>query len=278
MASASGAEISHNFSLPSMKNWSSAVQPLLKKYKGKPHPLEYKNLYQLLVMVVLSAQDSDKNINTRAPELFKSFPNMTALANANEDTLAPFLRSIRNGRNKAKWLMGIAQTLKTDKNIPLTQETLTKLPGIGRKSANVIMREAKVPAEGVIVDLHVVRVAPRLGIAQGEDPKKLEQQIMDVIPQKDWGEIGMAISFLGREICRPKDPMHSECPMNSVCDLYAQVKSGKAQSPAKKATLKKIAAAKEETKVLKKVAVKKSAPAKKITKKVVKKKSAKKKK
>src|ERR1044072_2090485 len=154
-----------------MKNWSSAFQPLIKKYKGKPHPLEYKNLYQLLVMVVLSAQDSDKNINNRAPELFKSFPNMAALANANEDTLAPFLRSIRNGRNKAKWLMGIAQTLKTDKNIPLTQEELTRLPGIGRKSANVIMREAKVKAEGVIVDLHVVRVAPRIGVTKKTDPK-----------------------------------------------------------------------------------------------------------
>lgn len=240
-----------------MHDWSKEVLPLLKKYKGKPHPLEYKNLYQLLVMVVLSAQDSDKNINNRAPELFKSFPNMTALANANEDTLAPFLRSIRNGRNKAKWLMGIAQSLKSDKNIPLNQEELTKLSGIGRKSANVIMREAKVKAEGVIVDLHVVRVAPRLGIAQGEDPKKLEQQIMDVIPQKDWGEIGMAISFLGREICRPKDPLHSECPMNLVCDFYAQVKSGKVQSPAKKATLKKLAAAKKETKAVKKTPAKK---------------------
>lgn len=215
-------------------DWSAAVKPLLKKYAGKPHPLEYKNLYQLLVMVVLSAQDSDKNINNRAPELFRSFPNMQALANANEDTLAPFLRSIRNGRNKAKWLMGIAGQLKSDKNIPLTQEELTKLPGIGRKSANVIMREAKVKAEGVIVDLHVVRVAPRLGIATGTDPKKIEQQIMDAVPQKDWGEIGMAISFLGREICRPKNPLHAECPMNSVCEYFAQLKkNGKPGASAK---------------------------------------------
>jgi len=248
-----------------MKDWSKDVQPLLKKYKGKPHPLEYKNLYQLLVMVVLSAQDSDKNINNRAPELFKVYPNMEALSNATEETLAPFLRSIRSGRNKGNWLVRIAQAIRHDKNIPLTQEELTKLPGIGRKSANVIMREAKVKAEGVIVDLHVVRVAPRLGITKSGDPKKIEQDIMAVIPQKDWGEIGMAISFLGREICRPKDPLHSECPMNAVCDFYAQVKSGKVESPKKKATLKKIEAVKKTVvkKVAKKTVAKKPAKKKK---------------
>lgn len=251
----------------SKHDWTSDVQPLLKKYADKPHPLEYKNLYQLLVMVVLSAQDSDKNINTRTPELFKVYPNMQALSNASEETLAPFLRSIRSGRNKGNWLVRIAQAIKNDKNIPLTQEELTKLPGIGRKSANVIMREAKVKAEGVIVDLHVVRVAPRLGITKNEDPKKIETDIMAVIPQKDWGEIGMAISFLGREICRPKDPLHSECPMNSVCDLYAQVKSGKVQSPAKKATLKKIAATKKEITAVKKTPAKKKVAKKPASKK-----------
>ena len=245
----------------SKHDWSTAFKPLIKKYAGKPHPLEYKNLYQLLVMVVLSAQDSDKNINNRAPELFKSFPNMEALSNANEDTLAPFLRSIRNGRNKAKWLMGIAQKIKTDKNIPLTMEGLTALSGIGRKSANVIMREMKIPAEGVIVDLHVVRVAPRIGITKNSDPKKIEEDIMNALPKTQWGEAGMAISFLGREICRPKDPLHSQCVMNSVCEFYAQVKSGKIKSPAKKSTLKKIAEAKVAPK--KPSAKKKAAPKKK---------------
>jgi endonuclease III len=99
-------------------------------------------------------------------------------------------------------------------------DELTALPGIGRKSANVIMRESGVKAEGIIVDLHVVRVAPRLGIATGTDPKKIEKQIMDVLDPKDWGEAGMAISFLGRETCRPKNPKHSECVMKDVCAYY----------------------------------------------------------
>ncbi|MBX9852650.1 MAG: hypothetical protein K2X86_12970, partial [Cytophagaceae bacterium] len=110
--------------------------------------------------------------------------------------------------------------IKDDKKIPLTLNELTELPGIGRKSANVIMREAGVKAEGVIVDLHVVRVAPRIGIATGTDPKKIEKQIMEAIPQKDWGEVGMAISFLGRETCRPTHPKHHECVMKKHCEYY----------------------------------------------------------
>ncbi|HRH59593.1 MAG TPA: endonuclease III [Chitinophagaceae bacterium] len=199
-------------------NWSEAIKPLLKKYKSKKHPLNYENVYQLLVMVVLSAQDSDKNINQLAPKLFEAFPNMQALAKATPETLTPFISKVRNFGNKTKWLLQIAQTVKADKNIPLTQEELTLLPGIGRKSANVILRESGKPAEGVIVDLHVVRVAPRLGIATGEDPKKIEKQIMETLPQKDW-DAGMAMSFLGREICRPQ-PKCEGCLMNTVCEYY----------------------------------------------------------
>jgi endonuclease III len=199
-------------------NWQKEIQPLLKKYKGKKHPLEYRSTYELLVMVVLSAQDSDRNINKLAPELFKVFPDMKSLAKANRESLYPLVNKIRNFGNKTKWLLELSSTIKDDKNIPLTMEGLTALPGIGRKSANVIMREAGLPAEGIIVDIHVVRVAPRLGLAQGTDPKKLEKQMMDLIAPKDWGEVGMAISFLGRETCRPTNPKHSECVMNTVCD------------------------------------------------------------
>jgi endonuclease-3 len=130
---------------------------------------------------------------------------------------------VRNFGNKAKWLIEIAKTIKEDKNIPLTHESLTALKGLGSKSANVILRETGKPAEGVIVDLHVVRVAPRLGIATGTDPKKIEKQIKEVLPQKDW-DAGMAMSFLGREICRPSNPKHAECPMKDVCAYYKEIK------------------------------------------------------
>ncbi len=206
-------------------NWAQAIKPLIKKYKGKKHPLEYKNIYQLLVMVVLSAQDSDKHIDSLAPELFNMFPDMESLSHTTPDTLFPYVGKVRNFANKTKWLTAIAKQVKKDKKIPLTMEELTALPGIGRKSANVIMREAGIKAEGVMVDLHVVRVAQRLGIATSADPKKIEQQIMEVIPQSKWGEAGMAISFLGRETCRPSHPQHEECVMSSVCEYYNQTKS-----------------------------------------------------
>ncbi len=208
--------------MPNNVDWAEAIKPLIKKYKGKKHPLEYKNIYQLLVMVVLSAQDSDRHINSLAPELFKAFPNMEALSNATPETLFPLVGKVRNFGNKTKWLSAIAKQINTDKNIPLTMEELVALPGIGRKSANVIMREAGEKAEGVMVDLHVVRVAQRLGIATSADPKKIEQQIMEVIPPSDWGETGMAISFLGREICRPTHPQHDECVMKDVCAYYKE--------------------------------------------------------
>lgn len=201
-------------------NWKKEIKPLIKKYNGKKHPLDYNNFYELIVMVVLSAQDSDRNINKIAPELFKVFPDMKALSQASTEALAPFVSKVRNFRNKTKWLLALAGTIRQDKNIPTTLEDLTALPGIGRKSANVIMREMGLPAEGIIVDLHVVRVAPRMGIAMGTDPKKIEKQMMDVLDPKDWGEAGMAISFLGREICRPSNPKHEECVMNEVCAFH----------------------------------------------------------
>jgi endonuclease-3 len=211
--------------MPSKKiNWAEEVKPLLKKYKGKKHPLEYKSIYQLVVMVVLSAQDSDRHINQVAPEFFSAFPDMESLSRANAESLHKYIGGVRNFGNKTKWLMEMSQEIKSDKKIPLTMEDLTSLPGIGRKSANVIMREAGKPAEGIIVDLHVVRVAPRIGLASGTDPKKIEKQLMEVIPEKDWGEIGMAISFLGRETCRPTNPKHSECVMNTVCEYYKSEK------------------------------------------------------
>ena len=208
--------------MPNKVNWPVAIKPLLKKYKDKKHPLEYGNVYQLLVMVILSAQDSDKNINNISTELFKAFPNMQALSNATPETLYPYIRKVRNFAKKTQWLIDMSQKIKKDSNIPLTQETLTELPGIGRKSANVIMREAGAPVEGVIVDLHVVRVAPRLGIATGTDPKKIEKQIMEALPRKLW-DAGMAMSFHGREICRPQ-PKCEICFMRKVCAFYNKSK------------------------------------------------------
>jgi endonuclease-3 len=171
-----------------------------------------------MVMVILSAQDSDANINKIAPSLFEVYPNLESLAVSNIEALMPLITKVRNFGTKASWLIEIAQILKKDSNIPTTMTELVALKGIGRKSANVIMREMKAPAEGIIADLHVIRVAPRIGIiTEAKDGNKVEKQLMEALPKEIWSEIGMAISFLGREICRPTNPKCAECPIQNDC-------------------------------------------------------------
>ena len=199
-------------------DWAPKLQPIIDLYKDKKHPLDYENLYQLMVMVILSAQDSDANINKIAPALFKEYPNLEALSTATLESLFPLLSKVRNFNTKSGWLIEIAQTLKTDSNIPTNLPELVALKGIGRKSANVIMREMKVPAEGIIADLHVIRVAPRIGVIQeAKDGNKVEKQLMEALPKTVWGEIGMAISFLGRETCRPTNPKCTQCSIQNHC-------------------------------------------------------------
>ncbi|WP_269236344.1 endonuclease III domain-containing protein [Flavobacterium flavigenum] len=208
------------------RNWEQDLKPILKKYKGKKHPLDYENTYQLLVMVVLSAQDSDANINNIAPALFAEFPTLKSLSKADLETFMPYVSKVHNHATKANWLLEIAKTIQNDKDIPLTLDGLTALKGLGRKSANVILRETGQPAEGIITDLHVIRVAPRIGIVkESKDGNKVEKQLMEVLPKKVWSEIGMAISFLGREICRPK-PKCEECVLNDICYYYLHLRKG----------------------------------------------------
>ena len=206
-------------------NWSENLKPIINQYRNRKHPLDYQNRYQLVVMVVLSAQDSDKHINELAGDFFGAYPSIRELSRATPEDLRPFLSSVRNFVNKSSWLIKLAQQVGEDENIPKTLDELVKLPGIGRKSANVIIRESGGNAEGVIVDLHVLRVAPRLGIVAQElkpRPEKVEKQIMSSVPQELWNATGMAISFLGREICRPKYPKCNICKMNTVCKYYQE--------------------------------------------------------
>jgi endonuclease-3 len=204
-------------------DWEAKLKPILKKYKDKKHPLEYQNTYQLLVMVILSAQDSDANINKIAPALFEKFPTLKSLSKTDSETLKTYISKVRNYPTKAGWLLEIAKTIQNDEDIPLTMQGLTALKGVGRKSANVIMRETNQPAEGIIADLHVIRVAPRIGIIkESKDGNKVEKDLMQVLPKSIWSEIGMAISFLGRETCRPK-PKCEECLLTDICLYYNTV-------------------------------------------------------
>ncbi len=200
-------------------DWLSHLKPLLKKYGSRPHPLEYHSTYQLVVMVVLSAQTTDNLINKIASAFFQQFPSMKHLAAAKPEELYPWIQSVRGFRKKADWLVRIAQAIGDDTNIPLTMEELIALPGIGRKSANVIIREADGTPQGIFVDLHVLRVVPRIGITAEEKPEKVEKALLEIFPKQYWHAAGMAFSYLGREVCRPTDPNCHECLLKNVCQF-----------------------------------------------------------
>ncbi|MFZ4620016.1 MAG: endonuclease III domain-containing protein [Bacteroidota bacterium] len=200
-------------------DWNTALKPLFKKYKGKKHPLAFENPYQLMVMIVMSARASDAMVNALAPAFFKKYPSFKHLAKAKPQELYPIMK-VPGFRNKAEWIIGMAKTVNELGTIPESMVELTSMKGFGRKSANVFMSQTGLTAEGVIVDLHTLRVAPRLGIAEGDDPKKVELQLMEKVEKKNWHLLGMSLTYLGRETCRPTDPKCHECVMSSYCDFF----------------------------------------------------------
>lgn len=203
------------------ENWKDNLETLIDKYKGRKHPLNYNNTYQLLIMVILSAQDSDANINNITIPFFEKYPNLESISNSNKDEITSYFTKVKNYPTKTDWIIKLAKLLKTDSNIPTNLTDLIALKGIGRKSANVILRETNQKAEGIIVDLHVIRVAPRIGLTpKYEDGNKIEKLLMQQLPYEIWNEIGMAFSFLGREVCRPTNPRCNDCPINIHCNHF----------------------------------------------------------
>ncbi len=208
------------------KNWGRILEPLIKKYENQGHPLRFENIYQLLVMVVLAAQTSDNAVNKIAPRLFERYPTLQDFAAANTAELTSYLSSIRNHRTKISWLLDMANNIGTEGDIPLSMDELLAHKGIGRKSANVILREAGQSAEGIVVDLHVIRVAKRIGLSDASTGDKVEKDLMNLLPREIWHNVGMALSFLGRDTCRPTNPRHEECPVAADCE-FCIGKSGK---------------------------------------------------
>ena len=203
------------------ENWKENLEPLIDKYKGRKHPLNYNNNYQLLIMVILSAQDSDANINNITIPFFEKFPNLESISNSNIEEITSYFTKVKNYPTKTTWIYELAKLLKTDNNIPTNLTELITLKGIRRKSANVILRETNQKTEGIIVDLHVIRVMPRIGLTpKYEDGNKIEKLLMQQLPYEIWNEIGMAFSFSGREICRPTNPKCDDCPINIHCNYF----------------------------------------------------------
>src|SRR3954447_16270136 len=215
--------------MKSARQTREILDTLETQHPGADTELHFKTPFQLLVATILSAQSTDVRVNMVTPALFARYRDARALAEATPDELEPQIHSTGFYRAKAKSLIGMAQALVADHGgeVPNTMDALTQLPGVGRKTANVVLGHA-LGIPGLPVDRHVLRVTNRIGIARSEDPEIVEQQLCAVLPKAKWTVASDTFILHGRRICKPK-PLCEQCFVREDCDYYRKVISkGKA--------------------------------------------------
>ena len=187
-------------------------------------PLEHRNTWELLVATILSAQCTDKRVNEVTPGLFRKYPTMRDFANASQAELARDIRSTGFFNNKSKSLIGAAQKILNDfgGKVPKTMAELLTVPGAARKTANVVLGGAYGVTEGIVVDTHVRRVSQRLDLTKHNDPIKIEQDLMKIIPKEKWFTFPLQLIYHGRALCLARKPKCPECKLDPIC--YAKDK------------------------------------------------------
>jgi endonuclease III len=187
--------------------------------------LHHRNAWELLVATILSAQCTDERVNKVTPGLFVKYPTMETLANAPQDELANDLRSTGFFNNKAKSVIGAARKILADfgGQVPKSMEELLTVPGAARKTANVVLGTAYGIASGVVVDTHVQRIARRLDLTKNEDPVKIEQDLIKIVPRDRWISFAHQLIHFGRQICIARKPRCASCPLDPIC--YAKDKT-----------------------------------------------------
>jgi endonuclease-3 len=210
--------------IPSPSKSPAETRKILAKL-GTQHPnadteLHFTNAYELLVATILSAQCTDERVNQVTPALFTRYPDARALAKASTDELEPQIQSTGFFRAKSRSLVGMATAVVESHggDVPKTMDELVKLPGVGRKTANVVLGHA-LGVPGLPVDRHVLRVANRIGIARSDDPETVEQQLGAALPPADWTRASDTLILHGRRICKPK-PLCDRCAVRPECDYY----------------------------------------------------------
>lgn len=192
---------------------------LLVEYPDAHCELDFATPLQLLEATILSAQCTDKRVNMVTPELFKRYPTAAALADAEMEALEEVIRSTGFYRNKAKSLVGMAQALVDDHGgeVPRTMAELIKLPGVGRKTANVILGNAFGINEGIVVDTHVARLATRFGFTDETDPVKVEKALLPLFPKDSWTKFSHLLIWHGRRTCDARKPRCESCSLRDIC-------------------------------------------------------------
>ena len=203
-----------------MAPYAMEVFSRLKRAHPDAHcELEHETPLQLLMATILSAQCTDKRVNMVTPLLFRTFPTAAALADAPQDQLEEMIKSTGFFRNKAKSLIGLGKALVERHNgeVPDSMDALVKLPGVGRKTANVILGNAFRKNEGVVVDTHVGRLSARLGLTKQTEPVKIEDDLMLLFPSEDWAMLAHVLIFHGRRVCFAKSPQCAICTLSAIC-------------------------------------------------------------
>jgi len=197
----------------------AVARALAVAYPDADCELHHRDAYQLLVATILSAQCTDARVNQVTPALFARWPDAGALARADQTELEAAIRSTGFYRNKAKALLGMARAVveRHGGAIPADMDALTALPGVGRKTANVILGTAFGVAAGVVVDTHVARLAKRLGLSRQSDPEKIERDLMRKFPSGAWVALGHRLILHGRRVCAARKPACDRCPLAAAC-------------------------------------------------------------
>jgi endonuclease III len=192
---------------------------LEREYPDVRLALDFENPFQLLVATVLAAQCTDKKVNEVTPALFRRYPTARHLAEADLAELEEMVRSTGFYRNKARTLKSLGQALlaEHDGEVPASMEALVKLPGVGRKTANVVLGNAFGRNEGIAVDTHVQRLSRRLGLTEETDPEAIERDLMAVIPREKWTRFALLLQEHGRKICTARRPECPACPVAELC-------------------------------------------------------------
>lgn len=199
---------------------ASAILGILQRTWPKATcELDFKNAYQLTVATILSAQSTDKRVNLVTPALFRRYPTPARLARADLAELEELVHSTGFFRQKAKSLVRMAETVVSEfaGKIPRTMEEMVRLPGVARKTANVVLGSAYRVPSGVVVDTHVTRVAGRLGLTREVDPVKIERDLMAAAPRERWIDLGHQLIWHGRRICHARKPECQACPLAPLC-------------------------------------------------------------
>ena len=204
---------------PAVQRAPEIFARLHRAYPDAHCALDFCDPYQLLVATILSAQCTDKRVNMVTPALFAKYPDAEALSAAKPEELEDMIRSTGFFRNKTKSLLGMATAVveRHDARIPEAMEELVKLPGVGRKTANVILGNAFDRNEGIVVDTHVSRVSHRLGLTKHTEPVKIEHGLMPLFPRREWTLLAHLLIEHGRQICVARKPKYTKCMLNDLC-------------------------------------------------------------